>query len=1470
MTATAMARPGHAGSGFAVLLGLLFASPVVAQRDDDRGEGLYSLPRSQDDLAALREASTDFAERRWEAAAERLHRLLRESGSGVVPLLGAVDRWQGIRLAALLALRDAPPDGRAAYERLAVREMGPLANTPLFGLGDDDLHWLARTFPTSSRGMASRLRLGDLALERGDALVACEQYRIADDTMHADDPRRVALRERRQFSELLARGLSGPLDEPSPVTSAVESALLELGDAGWPAYGGGYDGRRPMVEPQGSRFDGYQVPLAVDGFDLNPFPLHVVGDLTGLFFVDGHSVHAIDPIGRRALWDAPGPMTEVEDWGDLRDGINRDVILACAVDEEIVVAALQVPANVVGASHTRMYRDAIPILQKMPSRRLFAFERSTGKRLWSHWDSLEGPTARRFSGHDACGAPLVHGDTVYAAVHDPTGAISYAIAAYDLHTGEPRWRRLICASQQEVNMFGNSRQEFAAGPIALAGGVVYGTTNLGVVFAVDASDGSIRWITGYPTIALPLAQLQGQDRRMVYFANNPLIVADGVLATTPLDSEWAVGLDAETGATLWRMRFQPLPGVTVRWLLGVIGSEFVFAGDGIVAVAARAGAENGRAAVRLVASVESIGSSNYYRPTAVPRGAVTEDRIWSIGADGVLRIFDARGNRDPRLADHKDAPYGNLLMVDGMLVVASDTSLVVSLDAEALALDARERCLKRPDDPAAALRLARLERARLGESVLGSAGERVEQLFAHGLELARTRGLGAGSRTWQGLAEGLFELAFDRAAAERSTDRVAALRRLERVRDLAQQPRPWLRAQQEILDLCAGDEPKALRELARAAERWPDEHFAFRGYGRMRVATWARLASVPRTIDAAAAMRLCHELVVGSGDERVGDRSVREVAVAALEQLLERHGREPFAAIETEATDALTKAGDDADALKRVVWRYPASLAARGATARMLDAAIERGDLGTAAVAWAEAAARAAVPSTVARRLLAAASRRGNAALAHGLARRILARDPNAVSDYPPDAGATFATVLATVSRPGPVAARPIALPVEPLATLTAPNLQSALSFVRVSPIAGFPDAGRPPLLVQIDNVQLLGFGLDPAPAGLADARFTVTLRGTAEDSMLNEPVLACGDTLVVDETSRVFAVGAARGEMRWEITAERGRYLRVLGATDGAIVVLSRNSQSLADAALVRTIEPLTGVVLATIQAGDLVPGVEPVLSDGVVWLFDARVPGHVAFRSFDPLDGKELAPTPLAPAVLKDLGLANEARHRLAEPGLFAKAFCAGDVLYLPVDMNQLDESSRLVALRRGDGEALWLWSGLPGCVITRAGKRGERIVIFERSALLARLSLLDEQGSVVAKYDLGAQANTPGWTDRSGAGFAPDPVLVTDRDRALRLTCVAHDAGGPRFQIELPQTESVQRDPIVGAGFLVLPTTMPGRSEPVIQVVDLATRRAALPTKETALRLPLSKPLRVHVHDGHVVVQTLDALRVMGVRR
>ena len=50
---------------------------------------------------------------------------------------------------------------------------------------------------------------------------------------------------------------------------------------------------------------------------------------------------------------------------------------------------------------------------------------------------------------------------------------------------------------------------FASSPLALHGGVLYGATNLGVSFAVDALSGRLRWITSYDVVHMPQARLHG-------------------------------------------------------------------------------------------------------------------------------------------------------------------------------------------------------------------------------------------------------------------------------------------------------------------------------------------------------------------------------------------------------------------------------------------------------------------------------------------------------------------------------------------------------------------------------------------------------------------------------------------------------------------------------------------------------------------------------------------------------------------------------------------------------------------------------------------------------------------------------------------------------------------------------------------------------------------------------------------------
>ena len=122
-------------------------------------------------------------------------------------------------------------------------------------------------------------------------------------------------------------------------------------------------------------------------------------------------------------------------------------------------------------------------------------------------------------------------------------------------------------------MFGNARMEFAASPLCLNDGVIYGASNLGVAFAIDASAGETRWVGAYDVVRMPTASLRRQRDRAVYFMNNAPVVTDGVVCLTPLDSPYVLGIDCETGGTLWRISADaPVDGIEndVRWLCGVL------------------------------------------------------------------------------------------------------------------------------------------------------------------------------------------------------------------------------------------------------------------------------------------------------------------------------------------------------------------------------------------------------------------------------------------------------------------------------------------------------------------------------------------------------------------------------------------------------------------------------------------------------------------------------------------------------------------------------------------------------------------------------------------------------------------------------------------------------------------------------------------------------------------------------------
>ena len=181
---------------------------------------------------------------------------------------------------------------------------------------------------------------------------------------------------------------------------------------------------------------------------------------------------------------------------------------------------------------------------------------------------------------------------------------------------------------------------------------------------------------------------------------------------------------------------------------------------------------------------------------------------------------------------------------------------------------------------------------------------------------------------------------------------------------------------------------------------------------------------------------------------------------------------------------------------------------------------------------------------------------------------------------------------------------------------------------------------------------------------------------------------------------------------------------------------------------------------------------------------------------------------------------------------------------------------------------GTVKWRWTGTPGCLLNRYGKQGDRVVVFERSALVARLVVLDERGAEAARFDQASLASVQNWPDDPFAGV-PDPVILTDNDSGMRLTCVSIKPGGPRFQLDLSTVQTV-RGVLCGPTFLTILSQPRGQSAPMIQAMDLATRRTILPGGRSTLDIRLTRPVDIFALEGRVIVQTIDTLRILGTPR
>lgn len=225
-----------------------------------------------------------------------------------------------------------------------------------------------------------------------------------------------------------------------------------------------------------------------------------------------------------------------------------------------------------------------------------------------------------------------------------------AVMAFDLQTGEERWRALIGEASLGENS-GESPQLL----LTLADNQVFCCTNQGAIACIDARSGQVQWVTTY---AKGREKISGNDDAPPAEIN-PCVYDQGRLFVAPSDSDRILCLDAATGTVLWR---QP---IRVTDLLGVDEGKLIASGERIWALDTLSGRE----------------AWHWPENTATPygRGLLSGGNVyWPTRQE--IHVIDLKTGRKAQssvpLYERFGIRAGNLVFGNGYLLIAQPSRLV--------------------------------------------------------------------------------------------------------------------------------------------------------------------------------------------------------------------------------------------------------------------------------------------------------------------------------------------------------------------------------------------------------------------------------------------------------------------------------------------------------------------------------------------------------------------------------------------------------------------------------------------------------------------------------------------------------------------------------------------------------------------------------------------------------------------------
>jgi outer membrane protein assembly factor BamB/tetratricopeptide (TPR) repeat protein len=566
------------------------------------------------------------------------------------------------------------------------------------------------------------------------------------------------------------------------------------------------------------------------------------------------------------LWQfrVPPPQGEIM--------FDNRVVYAVTVHDSRVYANL-----VTGAGSAEDQLGYVRVKFPFPRRAIFCLDATTGLLLWKLGGVAKSEVPEEASTFAVPPTPE-NGRLYVGAVRQKhsTDPFEHHVLCLDPETGRTIWSTYVASGGTEINLFGNSTRESLGSPCAVTEDTVYYCTNHGVIAALEKKTGRPRWTYQYRQLPVnPTRSVYVTKNRLEWVSAPPLVSGDTV-AVTPTDSYLLYALDARTG----ELRWERPRGREVRAILGAREGAIALGGERVEILDLKTGESRG-----VPAGDELQGSG---------RGAAASDGLY-IPCRDKLRRLNWDGTWDEarsRAWPGGISEGGNLLVVDGTVILATQDTLQVYFDRRDQERAVRAELAKDPDNPVTLCRAA-------------------------------VRFLQSGA---SGQAAALLRKAIERTASSPSPQD-ARLHRAASKRLFAL----------EMETARAGPPDEAMPHLRAALDAAPDTTSRLEASIQLGRA-WMQLRDDPRAVAEFQRLLLEH------GDDVINGARVFDLARNAIDAILKAAGRGAYAKEEEGARKLLAESKREGtpDAFFRVFQSYPNSAAAEEA---LLQAARAQGRL---------------------------------------------------------------------------------------------------------------------------------------------------------------------------------------------------------------------------------------------------------------------------------------------------------------------------------------------------------------------------------------------------------------------------------------------------------------------------------------------------------------------------------------------